>query len=111
MILLTAAVTKSNQINLVIVLGDDNLERIKQYDPVEVIWHELPWRVSSRFPHTIAVAYATREELELIERLAKDGKQEEALQLVTRGWRFRPELGDHDFGPVALGKPSKETKQ
>jgi hypothetical protein len=110
MILLTAQ-RADNTVYLVIVMGNDNVERIKQYDPVEVIWKELPWKLSSRVPHTIGISYATGEEMAAIEKLAAEGKSNEALALVTRGWQYHPEKGDHDFGPTVLGKPTKGPKQ
>jgi hypothetical protein len=89
-------------VNLVIVLGDDNIQRIKQYDQAEIIWQELPWKYSSRRPHTIAVAYATADEMQAIDGLAREGKQQEAIDLVTRGFQFRPDQGDHDRGPELI---------
>jgi hypothetical protein len=109
MILLTAQ-RKDGTVNLVIVLGDENVERIKQHDAAEVIWQQLPWKYSSRLPHTIGIAYATSQEMQNIEQLAREGKNQEAIDLVTRGFRYRPELGDHDFGPTVLGEPTKGVK-
>jgi selenocysteine lyase/cysteine desulfurase len=101
MMLLTAE-HEDGTVSLVIVLGDDNIERIKQYDQAEVQWRELPWKYSSRQPHTIAVAYATPQEMQIIEQLAREGKQQQAMELVTRGFQFRPDRGDHDRGPQII---------
>jgi hypothetical protein len=84
--------------SVVVVLSDENIERIRHYDPAEIVsgditralgepWHWLTLR-------DVIVAYATTEELNTVTVLVKEGKATEALRLVTRGWQYRPHEGD-----------------
>lgn len=100
--MLMIPVLNKGRVDLLIVLEDDNIERIKQYDPAEVKWSQIPW--PDVRPRTIGIGYATAEEIKKIHKLAEEGKPQEAIKLVTRGFKFRPERGDHDFGPISLGR-------
>jgi hypothetical protein len=108
--LLLTNVRRNGTVDLLIVLGDDSIERIKQYDHAEVPWFTLPSEYSTRRPHIIGVGYATADEMVQIQNLASEGKKAEAFALVTRGFKCQPEKGDHDFGPTVLGQPTPGTK-
>lgn len=112
MMLLTQ-LRRNGTVDLCIVLDADSVARIQKYDQAEVVWSQLPPEYSMRRPHTIAVAFATADEQKQIERLSETDPdwKDKAFALVTRGFQFRPELGDHDFGPTILGKPTEGTKQ
>ena len=112
MILLTR-VRRNGTVDLAIVLDQQGIDRIQRYDAAEVLWDQLPPDYKMRRPHTIGVAFATAEEHKEIERLSQTDPdwKEKAFQLVTRGFQFRPDLGDHDFGPTVLGKPTEGPKQ
>lgn len=100
--MLLIPVLNNGRVDLLVVLEDDNIERIKQYDPAEVKWSDLPyWAVR---PGVIGIGYATADEVRRIHEFAEAGKPEEAIKLVSRGWKFRPERGDHDFGATPLTK-------
>lgn len=109
--LLLTNVRRNGTVDLVIVLDDESIGRIRKYDPAEVSWHQLPPDYALRRPHVIGVAFATASEHKEIERLATDGKMAEAIALVSRGFKFHPVKGDHDFGPTVLGKPTPGVKQ
>lgn len=89
--------------DLLIVLEQENIDRIKEYDPAELKWNELGY-FSDVKPRSIQITFGSPEDIKKIHELAKVGKPVEAIKLVTRGWKFRPESGDHDFGPVSLIK-------
>jgi tetratricopeptide (TPR) repeat protein len=93
----------NGKVSLLIILEDDNIERIKQYDQAEVHWEQLS-AIAHMRPATIGIGYATAEEAAKLGNFARQGKFREAIQLVTRGFKYHPELGDHDFGPVSLTK-------
>ena len=106
-------VRRSGRVDFVIVLAEENIERIRRYDPVMVSYQQLPAEYSLRRPESISVTYATAAELVEIERMSAvdpDWKNN-ALKMLSRGFEFRADLGDHDFGPVVLGKPPEGTKQ
>jgi hypothetical protein len=109
-LLLLTQVLRNGTVNLLIVMSEENIERIKQYDQAEVHWGQLPPEYSMRKPRTIGVGYATEAEMVQIEKLVMKGKKDEAFALVTRGFKYRPEKGDHDFGPTLLGQPTQGTK-
>jgi len=82
--------------DILIVLGSDNVERIKEHDPVEVEWDKLPFGKTP--PRIIGITYASDTEMTQMEQLARQGKTREAVAMAVSGWRYRPEMGDHDRG-------------
>jgi hypothetical protein len=106
-------VRRNGRVDLVIVLAEENIERIRRYDPAQFDYSTLPVDSSLRRPETVAVAFATAAELGEIERMSASDSdwKEKALKLLSRGFEFRPDLGDHDFGPTVLGKPTEGAKQ
>lgn len=111
--MLISRVRRNGRVDFVLVLDDVAIERIKRYDPAQVFYHALPPEFSQRRPESIAVAYATAAELKQIEEMsvADPAWKDKALKLLSRGFEFREDLGDHDFGPVVLGKPTEGPKQ
>jgi hypothetical protein len=111
--MMISRVRRNGTVDLVMVLAEENIERIRRYDPAQVNWVDLPPEISMRRPHSVGVAFATAQELEEITAMSvrdPDWK-EKALKMLSRGFEFRPDLGDHDFGPTVLGKPTEEPKQ
>lgn len=88
-----------------IILGPDNIERIKEQDPFELKWYELPWQES---PGVVSVTYADDELMAKVTELVKAGKTAEAIELTTKGWKFRPGMGDHDRGFKPIGPEAHE---
>jgi len=111
--MLISRVRRNGKVDIVIVLAEENIERIKVYDPALVEWHQMPHEVSMRVPQLIAVAFATADELKQIESWSVSDPEwkQKALDLLSRGFKFRPDKGDHDFGPTVLGKPTEGVKQ
>ena len=93
-----------DKIKLLVILEDENIERIKEHDCAEVIWAQLAPYSCHMVPESITIGYATADELKKIQKWAKEGNIAEAIKLVTDGFKYRPERGDHDFGPVSLTK-------
>lgn len=85
---------------VLIILGPENIERMKEKDPFQLICSELPFKQRIG---VIQVTYASDSELTQITQLARQGKTKEAIEMATSGFRYRPELGDHDMGPERLG--------
>lgn len=79
-----------------VVLSDENLTRLREYDPAEVTVDKLgpPW-ASMRLKDVI-IAYATARELEALTHLRTDGEVRRALMDLSRGFKFRPDRGDSD---------------
>lgn len=83
---------------LVIVLGDDSLERMAEADPAEVIL-----RQSGRTLVNPTVLVCHKKESPEFTRLLQSRDLPKILDHLRRGFRFRPEKGDHDHGPRRLG--------
>lgn len=113
MIILTK-LRRNGTVDLLIVLTQESIERIRAYDPAEIIWSQLPPEYSMRKPHVIGVGFCTEPEQKEIERLSNSGDpnwKEKAFAMISRGFAYKPEAGDHDFGPTVLGKPTEGPKQ
>jgi len=93
--------------SIFLVLGDDNLERIRAYDPAELsvpkVVAQNP-RIARLTLKDVVICYATLAENEELIRLAGEAKFVEALRKLTRGFRYRPKEGDHDGAYVDLLK-------
>ena len=83
----------NGKVNLIIVLEDANLERIKQHDCAEVNWSDLGDH-AVRTPVKIGVGYVNPEECARLYKMAKKGDVAGCLRLVTGGFKHRPEEGD-----------------
>lgn len=91
--------------DLLIVIGDAEIERLKQQDPAELVWGELfPRGVQ---PHAIAITYLNKADQLVLVGLMKDDRLREALAFATRGFQYRPDKGDHDLGPTSLLRDEK----
>jgi hypothetical protein len=104
---------RNGTVDMLIALAEDNIERIRAYDQAEVLWPQLPSEYSMRKPGTIGITFCSQAEQNDIEwRSATDPDWKEyAFKLLTRGFEFKPEMGDHDFGATVLGKPTEGKKQ
>lgn len=101
--MLMLPISYEGKLKLLIILEDDNLQRIKEHDCAEVIWAQLGQFANLR-PSTISIGYANPAEMKQIHAWAQAGNIRDCIKLVTEGFKFRPEAGDHDFGPVSLRK-------
>lgn len=97
LILAVASNRNDGSMDVLIILGPDNIERIKEKDPVELKWWEYPF--AKQRPATIGISYANETEMMQITQLARQGKTAEAIYMATSGFKYRPEKGDHDLGP------------
>lgn len=111
--MLISRVRRNGRVDFAIVLDETSIERMKRYDPAQIFYHSLPAEYSTRRPESISVAFATAAELKQIEEMSLSDPdwKDKALKMLSRGFEFREDLGDHDFGPVVLGKPTEGPKQ
>jgi len=81
---------------LFMVMGDVNIGRIKSYDPVELQLRRMgpPW--PSLKLKDINIVYASIEEFEMLDAVRSKDDMNKVLARLTRGWAYRPDLGDHD---------------
>lgn len=95
-----------------VVLDDENVERIRQYDPAEVNIAKTiaSGRMAGLTLRDVVIGYATQEE---IDQLTQSRSREEVmarLQHLSRGFAFRPGKGDHD-APYLSTRDDGSTKQ
>lgn len=93
---------------LVVVLEDENIERIKRYDPAQFEMEKVTEDGERIGLARLTIAYASPADLLWIRELVERGKNGEALKFIARGWEYRPDLGDHDGKPVPLAKKAGE---
>lgn len=89
---------------LYVFLQNENLERMRKYDPAEVKLAHLGDAFRDLKLKEVIIGFATDEDFERVMELCQAGKPKEALRHLTRGFRYRPDQGDHD-GPYLSVKP------
>lgn len=85
---------RGDEVDIVLVLEKENIDRVMEYDPVTVDWNDFPEKYAGCKPRTLSICYATIEEIEQITQFVADGERQKALSLLSRGWQNRPEFGD-----------------
>lgn len=84
--------------SVVVVLTEGNLMRMRAYDPAEVNIPAI--RAASGPPYTelevadIVLCFGTDADIIEMSRLITEGQWVKGLRFITRGYRFRPDLGD-----------------
>jgi hypothetical protein len=90
---------------------DEGMERLKAYDPGELVLKQLgePW--ISRELKDVLIGYCSPADFAKIQEIiAETNNPGEALLYLTRGWKYRPDAGDHDFGPISVKIDPNATK-
>lgn len=80
--------------DLFIILEEDNLQRIKNYDPAELITTNLSVPFLTRKVNNIVIMYATNEDLKVLNARCDQGDVRGALRHLSRGYAWRPDRGD-----------------
>lgn len=88
--------TSSTKYSIFICLKDENIERIKEYDPAEIVVSKFG-QYSKLKLEAIIIGYATDEEESQLINISKD-QVPESLKNLSRGFKFCPKRGDED-GP------------
>lgn len=89
---------KDNTYDVFIVMGNENLRRIVSHDPAEMDTLKLghPWNTMKL--RTVVMMFGTDEEREDLLKCKNHKDVQDALKKLSRGFKYRPEMGDHD-GP------------
>lgn len=87
-------------VDVIVVLGPDNIKRMDERDPVEVEWDRTPFGANRI--RRIMIASVTDAQMTQCEQLVRQGNVKAAIELISSGWKYRPEMGDHDLGPQRL---------
>lgn len=94
------AIREDGYWDLLLVLSDGNIDRMKQYDPAEANLKHIkncqPADIDMRKLQKVVVCYATHEEIENIMGVQNDNWYEavEKIKRLFRGFKYRPEKGD-----------------
>lgn len=91
-----------------VALDDDGMGRIKQYDPAQVDFSTMPAEFHNKHLSKVIVGYATAADIQYILKLSHEGRMGEGLEYLSRGFAFKPELGDHDGPPLSLKREDGE---
>lgn len=81
--------------DLFIVLEEENLTRLKEYDPAEILTSRLGSFANLKV-RGFYIYYASPEEVLQVASCQNLGEVAACLKNLSRGWKFRPEQGDND---------------
>ena len=82
---------------IIIVLGQDNIDRMKQHDPAALKCYETGKTLVNP---VIMLAY--EDESPEFSRVVQCGNIGSILEFLQRGKSFQPDRGDHDRGPESI---------
>jgi len=94
---------------LAILLEDENLDRMKRADPAIFNLPPTPQFAHMQLKSVLLGRISPDGKKHLLELIAS-GDGLAILRYVTRGFEYRPDLGDHDGPPLSL-RTKGETKQ
>jgi hypothetical protein len=105
----------ATEYSVYIGLGDDNIERVRQYDPAEVVLSQLGEPFQRLKLKDIVVGYCSEDDFKKVQEIyhaePTNAGMKKALRYLTRGYKFRPEFGDHDGPPLSIKIDPKEPTQ
>ena len=78
-----------------IVLNDESIDRIKQYDPAEYVLDKATDYRGLKL-RGMVITYGNEADINQVWTLAKAGKMPDALRHLSRGSKFKPKSGDSD---------------
>ena len=82
--------------SIFVILEEDNLKRLKDYDPAEIVLSNFPEEWKSLQLKDIIIGYANEKDKTTVNAFFEQGEPEKALRYLSRGFKFKPEDGDHD---------------
>lgn len=83
------------EIDVFVILEDDNIERIRKYDPAEIV-RKNTGQFANLAIRNVVIMYASKADIATIMPMFENGNPRQALQYLSRGWKYRPDSGDHD---------------
>jgi hypothetical protein len=86
-----------NEMDVYVILQPENLDRIKAYDPAEIVRSRLGEGWKDMAIRNVVLMFATAADIATIAPLFEAGNLLAALRYLARGWHYRPESGgDYD---------------
>jgi hypothetical protein len=80
--------------DLFIILEEENIRRMKTYDPAELLTTNLPVEFITRKVNNIVLMYATADDLKRVTAACAMNDVSGALRILSRGFQWRPDRGD-----------------
>jgi hypothetical protein len=103
MIVIPFQVSKT-QYSVYVGFDDEGIDRMKAYDPGELTMNKLPPAFRALELKDVIVGYCSEADFTRVQQMMiEDGNPVRALRHLTRGFKFRPDAGDHD-GPYLSAK-------
>jgi len=88
--------TSAVSYNIFVVLQDGNLSRIRQYDPAQIEPRKMGRNWDKLKLDVVLIGYATEQEIKEIGACNDSKAVQSMLKKLSRGFAFRPDMGDHD---------------
>ena len=93
--------TETRRLKLLVVLEHDEIDRMKRYDPAQVMWDDLG--LYRNIPvESVTISYLKPEHAKDFYEWARTGQIKRCVDLIMSGFEFRPDLGDNDHGAVKI---------
>lgn len=93
-------------------IDDEGLSRMKEYDPAELVLSKLPLEklhLQDLKLKDVLFGYCSESDAQHVMKLMTEANSSRpGLQYLTRGWKFRPEMGDHDGPPLSMRNDPEE---
>lgn len=83
--------------DVIVILRPNNIARILAHDPAELV-HRNMGKWSDRAIRNVVITYASDADMATIMPMIENGELQQAIRFLCRGWKHRPDAGDHD-GP------------
>jgi hypothetical protein len=86
--------------DIMVVLEQENIDRIKEYDPAMIPLDDFPEPFKSMQLSEVHITFGNKEDLAfcMAQEQGPAGLKI-VLEHLTRGWKYKPEQGDNDQGP------------
>ena len=103
--MLTIPIQRSaSEFDLYVVLEDENLKRIRDYDPCEIATSKLGPIWNAMRLRTVCLYFATADEIKVLTSIQDRTGVLKFIDCLARGFKFRPELGDSDANYQSPGR-------
>lgn len=89
-----------------VILEAENVARMKDNDPAQINVWKLPEEFRRLTLRDVIIATPSPEDIAEAILLLRSGKPKNALEMLSRGFAFKPKEGDNDLPYIAQGKPS-----
>lgn len=87
-------IVSEDSYDLFIILEEENVVRMKAYDPPEILTTALPTECLARKVNNIVLMYATDRDLTAVIAACAVGDVRTALRILSRGYQWRPDRGE-----------------